>query len=311
MYVKWKEHYLMGIAEFDSDHQKLFQIANKIIHTVESSNGMNEQSRIFAVREGVKYLKAYFKEHARREEEYMRGIHYPDYVAHKRLHDEFQYEHLARFEEIIERGTCTREEAFAFIGGEIGWLLEHVTSADMAIVGKGILSHPPEAELNRQALEQEVNLMFTSSLNIHVDARLLQTNYGGEPIGKAVYQKFLYKNGAEFLTVITGIEKSLMAGVAQLIYEDLSDADMLILASMELFGAAFWRTLGERLIQSRQELECQECHLLPQKQLREIFRRKIPNVSLLFQTSMGKFFVSVENQSWNTDQVDKILPHLT
>ena len=307
MYAKWDERYSMGIEEFDRDHQQLFRIANKIIRTVEGPNGMDETSRIFVVREGVKYLKTYFEEHALREEAYMRRIQYPDYVAHKRLHDEFQYVQLARFEKIIERGACTREEVFSFVGGEIGWMLEHVTTADMAIVGKGILCQPPETDLNRQALEQEVNMMFTSTLNMDVDARILRADYGGEPIGETVCQKFTYQCGDTLLTIIVGIEKPLMSGVAQIVYGDLGDADMLILASLELFGAAFWKTLVERLACDRQKLAYRECHFLSAHQVREIFRRKIPAISILFQTNRGKLFVSAESDSWNADNIDRFL----
>lgn len=42
-----------------------------------------------------------------------------------------------RFEEIIERGNCSRDEVFDFVGVGIGWLLEHISTADMAIVGQG------------------------------------------------------------------------------------------------------------------------------------------------------------------------------
>lgn len=107
MKVSWSEHYTMGIPEIDEDHKHLFRIAEKLVNTVESPQGMNEWSRMFVVREGVKYLKNYFLEHAAREEEYMRRIGYADYVTHKRLHDEFQYVQMARFEEIIERGNCS------------------------------------------------------------------------------------------------------------------------------------------------------------------------------------------------------------
>ncbi len=60
MKVSWSEHYTMGIPEIDEDHKHLFRIAEKLVNTVESPQGMNEWSRMFVVREGVKYLKNYF-----------------------------------------------------------------------------------------------------------------------------------------------------------------------------------------------------------------------------------------------------------
>lgn len=307
MYVKWNEHYSMGMEAFDRDHQKLFSLANKIIRTVEDPHGMDEKTRLFVVREGVKYLKNYFKEHALREEAYMRQIGYPDYAAHKRLHDEFQYVQLAQFQEVIERGACTKDEVFAFVGSGIGWMLEHVTTADMAIVGKGILCQSRESEFNQQALEQEINMLFTATLNIDANAKVLSTNYDGEPFGEAIHQKFVYRKGTQPLTLIAGIEKSLLTNVAQIICGDLADADALVFSCLELFGANFWRTLGERLLCPEQDVQYQESHFLSSKQVQEIFRRKLPTLSILFQSVWGKFFLSCENQSGSIDQMDGLL----
>lgn len=52
MKVSWSEHYTMGIPEIDEDHKHLFRIAEKLVNTVESPQGMNEWSRMFVVREG-------------------------------------------------------------------------------------------------------------------------------------------------------------------------------------------------------------------------------------------------------------------
>ncbi|MGI5963434.1 MAG: bacteriohemerythrin [Lawsonibacter sp.] len=303
MKLKWNEHYAMGIEAIDNDHKQLFQIAGKIIETVEDRAGMSEHARLFVVREGVKYLKNYFLEHAFREEAYMRQIGYEDYEAHKRLHDEFRYVQLARFEEIIERGMCTKKEVYDFVGVGIGWLLEHISTADMAIVGKGVLCQPKILELNEAVLEREVNMLFIATLNLNVNAKIIQRNYRGEPFGEAVYQEYTYRRGNRPLTVISGIEKSFLLSVANMVYgDDIGESDGLILSTLEVFGGNFWRTLGERLIRSADSVEFKENHFLSQKQLQERFLAKVPAISVLFQSEKGKFFLASEDESWNRGQ---------
>lgn len=300
MKVSWSEHYTMGIPEIDEDHKNLFRIAEKLVNTVESPKGMNEWSRMFVVREGVNYLKNYFIEHASREEAYMRRIGYTDYVAHKRLHDEFQYVQIARFEKIIERGNCSRDEVFDFVGTGIGWLLEHISTADMAIMGKGVLCIPRAEELNPKVLEQEVNMLFTATLNLNLNARIVDPNYGGEPFGDALMQQYIYQKDQQDIYIYSGIEKSFLIDVAKMVYgEDLGESEGLILSTLEVFGANFWRTLGERLIQNNSDkIIYRENHYLSEKELRRIYVEKIPAVSVLFDSDMGKFFIASEDGRW-------------
>lgn len=298
MRIKWKDHYSMGIEALDDDHKRLFKIAGKIIDTIEDSRGMDEKARLFVVREGVKYLKNYFAEHALREEAYMREIGYSDYVAHKRLHDEFQTVQIAKFEKVIECGICTRDEAFAFVGVGIGWLLEHVSTADMAIVGKGVLCYPSEKKVDQQVLEQEINRMFAATLNIDAQAKVINGDYGGEYFGEAVYQSIIYSKNGKKVTVFAGIEKSFLIGISKLIYGELEDSDALLLSMFEIFGANFWRTLGERLIKQEGDVKYLEGHFLARKQVEEVFTKRLPVVSVLFDSNRGKFFVCSDDESW-------------
>lgn len=299
MKLHWNEHYTMGIESIDNDHKQLFHIAERLINTTEDTRITDERVRLFVVREGVKYLKNYFLDHAVREEAYMREVGYPDYAEHKRLHDEFQYVQLARFEEIIDRGVCTKTEALDFVGTGIGWLLEHITTADMAIVGKGVLSLPKASQLNEQVLVQEVNMLFTSTLNLDVNARIIDRRYCGQPFGDAVYQKYTFCKDGDCITVLSGIEKDFLLRVAKMVYgEDISDSDALVMSTLEVFGGNFWRTLGERLINSQCTTEYREHHYMTQKQLQDHFISRQPPVSLLFDSNQGKFFIASDDTSW-------------
>ena len=226
----------------------------------------------------------------------MRRIGYRDYAVHKYLHDEFQFGYLSRFETVIGRGTCTREEAFEFVGGGIGWLLEHVATADMAIVGKGVLCWPAARELDHKVIAEEINRMFVATLNMEVNARVINEEYIGEPFGDAIYQSFLYRRGEKELSVIAWIEKKFLIRIAQSVYDDsLEDADALILSSIEIFGASFWRTLGERLLKSKDTVEYIQGEFLSLEQMREIVVSHPPAISVLFGSDMGKFFIASED----------------
>lgn len=289
----------MGLKDIDIDHKRLFKIAGKIIDTVEDSESTNDRTRLFVVREGVKYLKNYFAEHAVREEVYMRQIGYRDYLTHKRLHDEFQIVQLAKFEEVIARGNCTKKEVLDFVGIGIGWLLEHIATADMAIVGKGVLCQPKAGTLNTGVLEHEINMLLASTLNLELNVKIINSNYGGEYFGEAVYRKSIYCQNDQQITVVSGIEKKFLIRMAKMVYgEEVAEEDALILSTLEIFGATLWRTLGERLIKEKRNTEYQESHFLSQKQVQEMYQARLPVISILFESEEGKFFVSSGDRSW-------------
>ena len=57
--LAWSESYVMGIPELDHEHRNLFKIAEKILEQV-NEYGQDKSTRMFAVREGLKYFDGYF-----------------------------------------------------------------------------------------------------------------------------------------------------------------------------------------------------------------------------------------------------------
>lgn len=68
--------------------------------------------------------------------------------------------------------------------------LEHIATADMAIIGKGILAAPAKNSDFEARLEEKINTLLTASLNIAANAKIIGRSYQGEFLGKAVYQKW-------------------------------------------------------------------------------------------------------------------------
>lgn len=294
--IQWNEYYRMGIEDFDNDHKQLFKIASRIIDMVQQSMD-DSNTRLHIMREGIKYLRSYFDNHALREEAYMRKIGYADYAAHKQMHDEFQQIQLVKYEKILENDNCTKEDILDFVGSGIGWLLEHITTADMAIVGKGFLSKPKVNTVNSEVLENEINHLFVATLNMDVHARIIQENYQGENFGQAVYQLLTYRRGENIISVMAGIEKKFMLSVANMIYGDeIDQADALIISTFEIFSANFWKTLAARFVIEEGNMQYQENHFLTQKQLQQQFLEKKPILSVLFECDKGKFFLSSDDK---------------
>lgn len=296
MEIKWNKEHEMGIPEFDHDHKQLFAIAGRLLSKVQDPKGIaDSRVRLFVVREGVRYLRGYFDEHAIREEAYMRKIGYPDYALHKQLHDEFMSNTLQGYEKMLEQNACSPEEVLDFVGRGIGWLVEHVSTADLAIVGRGTLGKPRLTKINAQVVEEEFNTIFASTLNMDIRAKLIDANYAGTPFGPSLSQELIYRREGKKVTVLSGLENSLLAAAAEAVYgTELQGMDALIMSTIEIFSANFWRTVGSRFVEGDAEMVFVENHFLTQAQLQERYNKHIPKLSLLFDSSKGKFFVATE-----------------
>ena len=293
--LTWSDNYIMGIDQFDQEHQQLFRLAEQVIQRMrERSDEAN--MRMFVIREAVTYINSYFDRHAQAEEAYMRRIGYDGYGMHKKLHDDFHSIQMVKYQKIIENGQCNKDDVWDFIGSGIGWLLEHIATADMAIVGKGILVQTDAINVNEAALEQEINVLLTSTLNIEANAKIANTNYAGEYFGKAIHQKIVYQTDAGETSIISGIEQSFMLDVAKRLYgSEVKDEVSLILSTFQLFSVHFWQTLGMRFMGSRNGVAVKESHFIMDNQLAVELEKLNPTTSVLFNSDKGKFYVACDS----------------
>ncbi|MCD6173797.1 MAG: hemerythrin family protein [Sulfurimonas sp.] len=80
--VHWEDNYSIGIDFIDTQHQKLFEIVNKLYDLEESPNIKEE------IREILYAFKDYTIVHFRDEEEYMKSIGYPGLQKHHEIHEQ-------------------------------------------------------------------------------------------------------------------------------------------------------------------------------------------------------------------------------
>ena len=289
--ITWNDNYIMGIDQFDQEHRQLFHLADQIIARMR--NRSSSDTHIFVISEALTYIYSYFDRHAKQEEAYMRAIGYEGYALHKMLHDDFQNGQLVKYRQIIESGQCREADVWDFLGSGVGWLLEHIATADMAIVNKGILAQPTHPQVDQATLEDEINFLFASTLNIEANAKIASTQYVGEYFGKAIHQKMIYETEVGEVSVISGIERSFLLDIGRMLYGGaLEDEVELLLSTIQIFGVHFWGTLGQRFAGNNSRISIKESRMLLGETLTEEFRQLRPTTSLLFTSDKGKFFVS-------------------
>ena len=294
--IKWSKNYLMGIDKLDEEHKELFRISDQIYNKV-MERGDDAKYRLFLMKETLEYMLRYFKRHAKSEEIYMREIGYAGYEFHKMLHDELYNMLLKKKADIVKRNECSKKEIAELVGDGIGWLLEHIITEDMAIVGKGISAISSYNSDFEEQLKNVINTNLISFLNVAANVKIINRNYQGEDFGKVICQKMVYNLGSRQIVVISGIEKTFLIRVAEMIYgTDIEDEMDLVLYSMQTFGANFWRSIGQYFVGNHDLLSLSSNSFIIARSIPEELDMLKPEKSLLFDSDMGKFFIATNGK---------------
>ena len=294
--IKWSKNYLMGIDKLDEEHKELFRISDQIYNKV-MERGDDAKYRLFLMNETLEYMLRYFKRHAKSEEIYMREIGYAGYEFHKMLHDELYNMLLKKKADIVKRNECSKKEIAELVGDGIGWLLEHIITEDMAIVGKGISAISSYNSDFEEQLKNVINTNLISFLNVTANVKIINRNYQGEDFGKVICQKMVYNLGSRQIVVISGIEKTFLIRVAEMFYGiDIEDEMDLVLYSMQTFGANFWRSIGQYFVGNHDLLSLSSNSFIIARSIPEELDMLKPEKSLLFDSDMGKFFIATNGK---------------
>ena len=294
--IKWSKNYLMGIDKLDEEHKELFRISDQIYNKV-MERGDDAKYRLFLMNETLEYMLRYFKRHAKGEEIYMREIGYAGYEFHKMLHDEFYNMLLKKKADIVKRNECSKKEIAELVGDGIGWLLEHIITEDMAIVGKGISAISSYNSDFEEQLKNVINTNLISFLNVSANVKIINRNYQGEDFVKVICLKMVYNLGSHQIVVISGIEKTFLIRVAEMIYgTDIEDEMDLVLYSMQTFGANFWRSIGQYFVGNHDLLSLSSNSFIIARSIPEELDMLKPEKSLLFDSDMGKFFIATNGK---------------
>lgn len=126
MAIAWTPRLAVGVEQIDAQHRELFDRINKLLAAMESQQGQAEVARV------VDFLGDYVVTHFGAEERLMQRHAYPDYRAHKQLHDDFVKVLGGLRAELVRQGPSA---ALAVqLNHRVGdWLIDHIGRTDRAL----------------------------------------------------------------------------------------------------------------------------------------------------------------------------------
>jgi hemerythrin len=120
---QWDTSLETGHEKTDNQHKQLFTALNNIIKALREGKGDEE---IFKT---LDFLTGYTVMHFSTEEKLMVQYGYPDYIIHKRYHDDFKETVGQLTQRVIKEGPT--EEMIGIVTNTIcSWLLNHIKGDD-------------------------------------------------------------------------------------------------------------------------------------------------------------------------------------
>ncbi len=126
----WKDKYELGVPIVDAQHRELFRRVDVFIETLRSAASWEE--KVQKVNETLEFMKGYVVEHFQDEEEYQQKIAYPDYEAHKKIHDDM-VAYVLQVSAEYEASGYNEQLMQQFAGKLLAWLIHHVAAEDQRI----------------------------------------------------------------------------------------------------------------------------------------------------------------------------------
>jgi hemerythrin len=124
--VAWNKNLETGNEAIDFQHRQLFKLASDLVEAC--GNGQD----IAHLGEVLRFLATYTVQHFTDEEALQLACHYPDYAAHKKLHDDFKLvvnDLIARY----EREGSPRDLSNQVSSVVVRWLVQHIRGEDTKI----------------------------------------------------------------------------------------------------------------------------------------------------------------------------------
>jgi hemerythrin len=121
---QWKEEYSVDHSEIDTQHKRLFQLADELHSAMTMGKGSAVLSKT------LNDLIEYTKHHFACEERLMQLHHYPDYPAHKVFHDDLTARVMEFQKEFAAGRSAITVDLFQFLKD---WLAHHIGETDRKV----------------------------------------------------------------------------------------------------------------------------------------------------------------------------------
>ncbi|MBQ7864113.1 MAG: bacteriohemerythrin [Lachnospiraceae bacterium] len=125
---EFKEEYVTGIASVDTEHKRLFEIADEAYQLTKEEFLVDKYDQ---VRHILGELKEYALQHFEHEEAYMESINYKHMFIQKVQHDQFREKiNDMNLEHLDENTDSMLEEILEYL---TNWLINHILEHDKQI----------------------------------------------------------------------------------------------------------------------------------------------------------------------------------
>lgn len=132
-FVQWDQKLSVGIAQIDMQHKKLVSMINEMYQAMSEGKGNDVVGKV------VNDLIAYTRTHFATEEKLMQTNGYPDFNAHKALHDQLTKQVVQIQDDFKAGKVALSTKVAAFLKD---WLVKHIMGTDQKyapfLQGKGV-----------------------------------------------------------------------------------------------------------------------------------------------------------------------------
>lgn len=282
--LEWQERFNIGVEVIDREHQKLFNILNKLFE-YKKEVGKDR----WVCQEGIKYFKDHAMKHFTEEEVYMASIDYAGFETHRRLHDNFRKNTLPALEKELRRTLYSTEAVNHFLSVCTGWLIGHTLTEDRAITDKTMSKWENLMPDEEQAAMRKTIIQLLYHL-FELDAKVISECYGGEKFGKGIYYRLVYEdhNGKEWENLLVFEEKLIVNTIGNMIHSDSDTVNVMQMNTARYTARQFVECIKEHFPSADMD-ELKEENLLTYEQFQALFEKRNPQFSFLFDTGAGYF----------------------
>lgn len=121
-FLDWENKYKVNVEVIDQQHEHLFEIVNNMYNSIVKGEEQN------ALADVLSELIAYTVYHFETEENLFKEYGYPDYLEHKKQHDDLCKQVLELQEQFQLKVVTITFEVMDFLSA---WLQEHTTNSDL------------------------------------------------------------------------------------------------------------------------------------------------------------------------------------
>ncbi|MDK2992590.1 MAG: hemerythrin [Clostridiales bacterium] len=126
MAIQWDQSLSVGIDKIDNQHKELFNRVNALLDACNQGKGKQ------VVGEIIDFLGDYVVTHFGAEERYMQQYNYPDYGAHKAMHDGF-IDSFGQLKKKFESEGPGIQLVLQTNRTVVDWLIKHIGNTDKAL----------------------------------------------------------------------------------------------------------------------------------------------------------------------------------